>query len=245
MTRRTSLLIVGLLWIAVAATLALSALPVHGQPVTFPLAPCVDRPTALTVPAPGTPPGKPAQWGGQCSTHLHTSTVGAAALMLCPRPGGGTPLVGLYAVRWSALTPAMAGEFAALPFQPAASAVEFQRKYATQHVLDMCDVWGPARERWNAAYAAATTPVQPAPQWLVAIFGVQDTRPAFTVVAGKRGPQATTRAPVTTGQAPNKQRVPCDCSAPVVEGATTYCPWRTDAGPVAGFVTVCVRTVAP
>jgi hypothetical protein len=75
----------------------------------------------------------------------------------------------------------------------------------------MCDVWGPARERINAAMPATLA----APTWFVAKNGIYPDRPAYPVIAGKRSYSSTSRVKVGT---------PCDCAvAPITEGTLKFC----------------------
>lgn len=202
-------------------------LAAHAQ-MTWPLPACVER-AALPKPAPFTPGGFPVQWSGACTTGVEVNAVGAAAVMFCPQPAVGGYQISMYAVRWSAVTSAMVADFAALPMaadKPAAIRA-MQQRHATAHVWDMCDVWGPARERWNTAFAAL--PRVPAPSWFVAPFSVQTTRPAFLVVDGKRTNTSAGRANVGAA---------CDCAAPIVEGSITFCRF---AGGAESAVAVCQR----
>jgi hypothetical protein len=227
MRRPLSLLLTYVAIVLTALACVLVSLPAHGQPVTFPLPACIDRPL-LPVPAVSAPAGLPAQWGGSCSLTLESNSKGGAALLVCPQPSG-PPRHNLYAVRWPAVTPAMMADAAmlGLPGDNAARVQAMLARYGTLHVLDMCDVWGHARDRFNSAYAAGVRPDAPPVAWVVARFGAQPTRPSFPVTNGTRGPASTVRAPVGA---------PCNCVAPLVEGSTTYCPW--DA---AGLVTSCTK----
>lgn len=79
-------------------------------------------------------------------------------------------------------------------------------------------------------FAGADTNRPPAPPpelWLVGATGKSTTRPTYPVVGGVRGKTSDGRATIGT---------PCDCSKPIVEGKTTYCPldapWQP--GPVPG-----------
>lgn len=81
----------------------------------------------------------------------------------------------------------------------------------------------------RASILAAKPPVQlPPSQWAVAKFSTLSTRPAYPVSNGVRSATSTARA--TVGAT-------CDCTAPIVEGLTTYCPYQGSSG----LVTVCTK----
>lgn len=217
------------LFAAAAALALLAAAPrALGQAGT-PLPACV---AAAPRPAPPAvaPACLPAALGGPGALILEANATGAAAAWWCA-PAGGAVSLQLYAVRWSAITPAMVLDFAVLGLAGDNSAriKAMRERHQTGHALDMCDVWGPIRERINAAMPAPL----PAPQaatWTVARFSVQPTRPAFAASKGVRSATAAAvRAPVGAA---------CDCAAPIVEGAQTYCPW---AGGQTNLVTACAR----
>lgn len=74
--------------------------------------------------------------------------------------------------------------------------------------------------------AAATGSLPPPAVWNVAPNGAYPDRPAYPVVAGARKTTSTGRVPVLLDGKPNL----CDCSAPTVEGSSTYCPTATSGG---------------
>lgn len=197
-------------FVALVFILALAfATPAAAQ-VTFPLPPCEARPP-LPVPAASAPAGLPMQWGGSCTAAVEANTVGAAAALFCPRPVGPAAAY-LYAVRWSAVTPAMAADFAMLGL-PGGDGRErvraFQAKYQTANVWDMCDVWGPARERFNAAMPPPKPPAPPAPSWVTA------STSAYSLRSGGLGPLAGS---ASLGAA-------CDCGKALQVGTASYCPF--------------------
>jgi hypothetical protein len=63
------------------------------------------------------------------------------------------PVLYLYAVRWDAITPGLATDLLgiALASSPTAAIQSTTLKHQTEHILDMCDVWGPAAARITAA----------------------------------------------------------------------------------------------
>lgn len=197
--------------------------------IALPLQPCItDRPD-WPVPTAAKPAGLPQSLGGQCGLPIvEANAVGAAAAYWCAQPAPQPAKLYLYAVRWSAITPAMLVDYAALglPGDNAERIRAMQAKYQTSNVFDMCDVWEPAIARINAAMPVPAA----APAWVVAVNPVSTTvpatRPAFAVVAGKRSLSSTARA--TVGAA-------CDMSVTIVEGSSTY-------GQTApGFVAICSK----
>lgn len=218
--------------------LALVSLGVAAQ-VTLPLPACADRPPlplqtpakpiGLPVPLPPLPasptaPGQPIDCGAPM---LEANAIGGAAAFMCKSAAG--PVLYLYAVRWSALTPAMVADFAALalPGDNAERIRAMQATYQTSNVYDMCDVWGPMRDRINAAIPAP-------PQFVVAPNGTTLTRPAFAVANGARSYGSTSSATVGA---------PCDCALSLKEGQITFCRVNpiTEATPL---VSSCVNTPA-
>lgn len=92
-------------------------------------------------------------------------------------------------------------------------------------VPPISDVWRPAMPAIMVA-----KPLPPG-AWKVAPYSVQTTRPAFYVLNGTRG-----------GQSPNTRAsvgIACDCTAPIVEGGTTYCPFAGASAPP--LVAVCSK----
>ena len=199
------------------------------QPVTFPLLPCLESQTVRPFGAAAAPLGLPAQLGGTCALVVEVNAVGAAAAFLCPAPPNGTRAGYLYAVRRSAITSDMLLDYAALalPGDTKARMQSMQAKYQTSHILDMCDVWGPARERINAAWAALPPDPPPVPTstHVVAKNGTNLTRPTYAVTNGRRATSAS--GTVAVG-------VPCTLPA-FVEGPLTY----MTVGP--GLVSLCVK----
>lgn len=79
----------------------------------------------------------------------------------------------------------------------------------------------------SACDAPVPAPVPTPPptrQWTVAKYSLQTTRPAYPVLNGVRGTTSTSRAPVGAT---------CDCTAPLREGLTTYCPFTGSGTSVA------------
>jgi hypothetical protein len=185
------------------------------QPVAIPLQPCItDRPD-LALPTPVKPIGVPAQMpGGSCDiATIEVNTVGGAVAYWCRRPAPLPPLLYLYAVRWDAVTTPMMIDWMklGLPGDDPERIVAMQGKFQTANVMDMCDVWGPARERINAAMPLTLA----APTWAVAKNSTYLDRPAYAYVAGKRSYSSTARA---------KVGAPCDCAAiSLVEATTQFC----------------------
>lgn len=85
------------------------------------------------------------------------------------------------------------------------------------------------RPLWEAAKSAMDADTdRPKPlAWAVAPNGKYPDRPTYPVADGKRGTKSDGRAKVGAA---------CDCTAPIVEGKTTYCPV-----PPSASVAVCVR----
>ena len=76
----------------------------------------------------------------------------------------------------------------------------------------------------DAPVPAPTPTPPPARLWNVAKYSLQTTRPAYPVVNGVRSTTSTSRAPVGAT---------CDCTAPLREGLTTYCPFTGSGTSVA------------
>lgn len=170
-----------------------------------------------------------------CRTLIEANAIGGAAAMVCPQTGK-PPLVYLYAVRWSVVTPEMVADFTALglPGDSKERIRAMQAKYQTMNAWDMCDVWGPMRERVNAVYVALTPPVLPPPIWVVAKYSIQATRPTYYIHPG----------PVLS-PAPDRARVGawCDCTkTSLVVAGVQHCAFQDG---VVNYqftpVTVCVR----
>jgi hypothetical protein len=188
--------------------------------VSLPLPACVDRaPLPLQMPAKpiGLPPALPApaiapptSSSTNCGpAMLEANAVGGAAAYYCRQPGG-APVLYLYAVRWSAVTPAMVADFAALglPGDNAERIRAMQATYQTSNVYDMCDVWGPMRERINAAMPVVDPQIYKTP--------TTGTLTLYTVANGVRsGIVAGRKAPAGAA---------CDCNASkLAVGTLTYC----------------------
>ena len=233
--------------LAIACFLCMLAPPADAQNFTAPLPACADRPPLATLPVPVAPSGIPEPLRLSlapadstipvCKTVIEVNAVGGAAAFWCGAAGK-APELSLYAVRWSVVTPDMVTDFMqlGLPGNSRERIRAMQAKYQTTNVWDMCDVWGPARDRINAAMPMPmpmpTPPPAPLPgAWKVAPFGtVATTRPAFSVTNGKRDYGGAGRA--TVGAA-------CDCSAPIIEGPDTYCMFAGAVVPTS--VTACSK----
>lgn len=142
----------------VAVLLALAAVgpggPLAQVAAQLPECKASDQPEApRALPTPAKPIGLPEQFGGSCTTVLEVNRIGGAAAFWCKQRAVKPPLLYLYAVEWNAVTPALLADFSHLgtPGDNRQRIADMQAKYQTRHVLDMCDVWGPARERINAA----------------------------------------------------------------------------------------------
>ncbi len=228
MMRRSAIAV--MLGVALAAVLVMLAIPIAARAQAgSPLPVCVQA-SPRPAPAPAAPECLPAALGGPGALILEANSVGAAAAWWCAPPGGRVALK-LYAVRWASMTPGMALDAAALglPGDNAARIKAMLERHQTGSSLDMCDVWGPIRDRINAAMPAPV-PAPPTASWVVARFSLQPTRPAYPVTAGVRGTAAAAqRAPVGAA---------CDCTSPIAEGPVTYCPFT---GGAPGLVTACAR----
>lgn len=196
----------------IALSLALFAGLAHAQ-LLIPLQECItDRPD-LPLPVPTKPPGVPPQLGGTCTLAvIETNAIGGAAAYWCPQPAPLPPHLSIDAVRWSEVTPAMLVDFAqlGLPGDNAERIRAMRAKYQTANVADMCDVWGPARLRINAA--------MPAPQvWVV---------PPNPSAADKSRPAYAVNADGTRGKADGKRAAAGSVCAlavrKIVEGSSTY-----------------------
>lgn len=207
-----------------ALSLVLSSLA-HAQ-VTLPLPACVDRPPLpLQTPtrAAGLPP--PLTETPTCGAPMiEANAIGGAAAWFCKPAIGGAPVLHLYAVRWKDLTPAMVADFSqlALPGDNAERIRAMQAKHQTANVFDLCDVWGPMRERINAS-------IPPVDRFVVAKNSTYATRPSYAVVNGVRA--KTSKTTIAVG-------APCDASLTIQE-ASTY----MQVAP--GFVAICVKSTAP
>lgn len=202
---------------ALLALLALLSTAAQAQ-LAVPLQPCAaDRPD-LPVPAAVRPAGLPQQLGGQCTLGVFEANAnGAAVAYWCAHPAPTPATLYLYAVRWSAITPAMLADYAqlGLPGDNAERIRAMQARYQTANIADMCDVWGPAIDRINASMPATMA----LPVWVVAPNPLSTTTPptraSFAVVNGMRSYSST--GMVTVGAA-------CDCTAiSLTEGRTTFC----------------------
>ena len=146
-------------WALLAALVLLCTWPPAQAQLTAPLPVCVEvdvlKPPRA-VPLPVKPIGLPVQLKGSCTTVLEANTEGAAAAFWCKQTAPKPSILYLYAVEWSAITPAMVTDYATLglPGDNRARIQSMQVKYQTKNVLDMCNVWGPARDRINAARPA-------------------------------------------------------------------------------------------
>lgn len=170
------------------------------------------------------PIGAPDLVRGTCKSAVETNAVGGAVAFWCQLTPQDQPKWYLYAVRWSAITGPMRDDFMGVlsSADPASAIQAMTAKYQNTSVLNMCDVWEPVRDRFNAMKPV----VQAAPAWVVARYSGLSTRPAFPVVAGVRSLTSTSRA--FTGSV-------CDPSITIVEGASTY---MTFSG-AKGSVTLC------
>ncbi len=139
--------------LAAAVALLLCA-PAFAQ-VPWPQPPCEPlvelRPVAEQAPR---PIGTPVQLKGSCATVLEANDVGGAVAFWCRQTAPKPPLLYLYAVRWSAITPDMLLDAAmlGLPGGDNRDRIQaMQQRHQTEHVLDMCDVWDGMRARIDAA----------------------------------------------------------------------------------------------
>ena len=212
----------------------------YGQ-ITLPIPMCINR-DALAVQDPVRPLGLPPPAPNpsliaakttttlvSCGTPmLEANPIGGAVAYFCKAPKVVEPTLYLYAVRWRDVTTAMLEDFALLstPGDNLNRIQEMAKKYQTNNVWDMCDVWGPMRERINVKYAALTPPII----WTVSKYSTQITRPAYAINDGIRSSVSASRAPVVNESG---QPTVCDCKLPLVEGTTTYCPFSANKSLVA------------
>ena len=233
---------VSFLWalVGVAGIALASCQPVYAQS-TLPIPPCEDR-APLPLPTAVAPAGVPKQIGGTCEVLVEHNLVGVAAALLCVQAG--TPVsLSLYAVRHTSVTPAMVVDFLTLglPGDNRERIRAIQAKYQDTNVWDMCDVWGPMRERINSRAVDLTPVVGPLPTWVVAKYAFQPTRPTFYIepstppaIPGPVLISATGRATVGTS---------CDCTkTSIVVSRVQYCAFQ---GGIVNYqftpVTACVR----
>lgn len=210
-----------------------------GAQIHWPLPPCDGPALTHALPTPPLPVGLPPQIGGACSVEIEANDVGFAAALICPAQHG-KPAAYIYAVRRSAITASMVMDFAmlGLPGDNATRIRDMQARHQTANVWDMCDVWGPARERFNTAWQAAVRPdAPPAPSpWMVGTNGTLATRPTYPVTAGVRSRTANGAVPVRA-----------DCSIvgaivePVYPGSSSTFTFGYPAGGLPNSVTLCVR----
>jgi hypothetical protein len=170
--------------------------------------------------------------GGSCDiATIEVNTIGGAVAYWCRRPAPLPPLLYLYAVRWDAVTTPMMIDWMklGLPGDDPERIVAMQTKFQTANVMDMCDVWGPARERINAAMPPTLT--VPTTVYRTPAAG---TFTLYTVSAGKL-------SGIVSGRKATANAL-CNCNAAkVVSGTSTYC--ALDAGPAAE-ATLC-KAVSP
>lgn len=137
--------------LATLILLAVTALPAIAQ--AWLAMPCADASAPRAVPTTAAKPiCLPAPQGAGTAPVLESNEFGAAAAWWCKRPGK-EPLLYLYAVRWDAVTTALVTDLVlgALSSGKTAAIQNTTAKHQTMHVLDMCDVWGPAASRIAAA----------------------------------------------------------------------------------------------
>ncbi len=206
-----------------AACLTLGAAAAMAFEITQPLPPCVDRGAPLPAPVAVRPIGLPPVLDGRCHWVLpEVNAVGAAAAWWCERENK-PPLLIPYAVEWAAVTPEMRDDFVALmwPGDRAARMQAMQTKYGTKHFLDMCNVWGPMRERINAARPADPVPVT----WTVLPVST-GVRPSYLLAPSGVPVRETGQfVPTITAGKPT----PCDCDGPgnsAMLGAQKVCAVR-------------------
>lgn len=121
---------------------------------TWLASPCVVGPPLYATPNTAAKPAcLPAPAGAGTAPILETNDYGMAGAWWCKSSSGKPPTLYLYAVRWESLTTAMLTD-ATLVALSSAKTTTIQAhllKYQTADIRDMCDVWGPARERILAA----------------------------------------------------------------------------------------------
>ena len=148
---------------------------------------------------------------------VRANAAGMVAWRYCQDPASGKygwqMAVGAWAEAASA--PRMALELAAAGLAMDEAALQaFSAKYIDRPLTDplYLPVWCPFVGEMQAGIPAPPA----AKPWTVAKFSVQPTRPAFPVVNGVRGLISTGRAPVGAV---------CDCTKPLAEAGTTFCPF--------------------
>jgi hypothetical protein len=140
----------------------------------------------------------------------HFSAAGVASAHWCP--GKYAPTLTLHAVRWSAVTPALAAELDALRSSttaPAAMAA-MRAKHTTAPLSDLTDVWLPLVDRINASKPAL-------PVWVVAKNGTTSTRPTKAFLWNDAD------TPYFTADSTVRATVgaTCRCNEAVIEVSTT------------------------
>lgn len=137
-----------------AAGIALLSLSASGQTALL-TTPCTESAAPLyAVPTTAAKPVcLPAPAGAGTALVVESNDAGIAGAWWCKGATGKPPTLYLYAVRWESLTTAMLTDAALVALSSAKTAAiqAHQLKYQTSDIRDMCDVWGPARERINAA----------------------------------------------------------------------------------------------
>lgn len=225
-----------------AACLTLWAVAAMAFELTQPLPPCVDRAEALPAPVAARPIGLPPVLDGRCRWVLpEVNAVGAAAAWWCERENK-PPLLIPYAVEWAAVTPEMRDDFVALmwPGDRAARMQAMQAKYGTKHFLDMCNVWGPMRERINAARPADPVPAT----WVVAPVSTGQ-RPSYLLTGEALTRESGKFLPTMTAGKPTA----CTCDGPgntATLNGLKYCAaqgYQTAAG--AARLVYCVAAPKP
>lgn len=137
--------------VATLILVAAAALPASAQ--TWLTTPCTGIAPPRPVPTTSVKPiCLPAPQGAGTVPVLESNEFGAAAAWWCKRAGK-EPLLYLYAVRWDAVTTALVTDlvFGALSTGKTAAIQTVTARHQTSHILDMCDVWGPAASRIAAA----------------------------------------------------------------------------------------------
>lgn len=112
---------------------------------------CVNR-TGGPLPAPTEAPKPaclPAPAGAGTNIIVESNPYGMAAGWWCKGTSKTPPRFYLYAMRWSALSPALMFDAAlvAMSTSKAAAIQAHQRKWQTSDIRDLCDVWGPMAPR--------------------------------------------------------------------------------------------------
>ena len=96
----------------------------------------------------------PAPAGAGTAPIIESNEFGVAGAWWCKASSASAaPKLYLYAARWEALTTAMLADAAIVALSSAkTTAVQAHLlKYQTENIRDMCEVWGPARDRILAA----------------------------------------------------------------------------------------------